>query len=125
VPPAEPTFLFDGDCAFCSSCARWIERHLPRQPHLLPWQFADLELLGVTAAECSAAVQWIDVDDRAAGADAIGRLLLFQRGPWRVAGRALLLPGVVPIARVVYRWVSRHRDRMPGGTPACKPGDPA
>jgi predicted DCC family thiol-disulfide oxidoreductase YuxK len=125
VQSAPPTFLFDGDCAFCSLCARWVERHLPRQPHLVPWQFAELEPLGLTAAECSAAVQWIAGDDHAAGADAIGRLLVFQRGGWRAVGRALLLPGVVQIARLVYRWVSRHRDRMPGGTPACKPDEPA
>lgn len=115
----EPTFLFDGDCAFCSSCARWIERHLPRQPHLVPWQFADLESLGVTAAEAAEAVQWISGGERAAGADAVGRLLVFQTGIWGLLGRLILLPGVVHVARPVYRWVARHRDRMPGGTPAC------
>ena len=24
-----PVFLYDGDCAFCTSCARFIERHIP------------------------------------------------------------------------------------------------
>ena len=115
----EPAFLFDGDCAFCSSCARWIERRLPRQPRLVAWQFADLDALAVTAADCKAAVQWVAGTERAAGADAIGRLLIFQRGAWALAGRALLLPGVVQVARIVYRWVGRHRDQLPGGTPAC------
>lgn len=115
----EPTFLFDGDCAFCSSCARWIERHLPRQPKVLAWQLTELAPLGVTEAQAAEAVQWVDGPDRAAGADAVGRLLVYQGGSWGLLGRILLLPGVVHLARPVYRWVARHRDRMPGGTPAC------
>lgn len=124
-PEPIPTFLFDGDCAFCSSCARWIERHLPRQPRVLAWQFADLAPLEVTAEQCTEAVQWIRTVDeparieRASGADAVAQLLIYQPGPWRLLGRAMLLPGVVQVAGLVYRWIARHRDRMPGGTPAC------
>jgi predicted DCC family thiol-disulfide oxidoreductase YuxK len=29
------------------------------------------------------------------------------------------LPVVSPIAGVVYRWVARNRQKMPGGTAAC------
>jgi len=95
---SKPTFLFDGDCAFCSSCARWIERHLPRQPRVLAWQLTELEPLGVTAAEAAEAVQWVGAQ-RGSGADAVGRLLAYQGGLWAVAGRLLLLPGVGQLAR--------------------------
>ncbi len=36
-----------------------------------------------------------------------------------MAGYALSLPVVSPIAGVVYRWVARNRQKMPGGTAAC------
>ncbi|MEO6714477.1 MAG: DUF393 domain-containing protein [Mycobacteriales bacterium] len=119
MPAAEPTLVFDGDCAFCSACARWIGRNLPRQPVVVPWQHADLTELGLTAAQCTYEVQWVSSAGRVGGADAVALLLIFQRRLWALLGRLMLLPGVVRVARIVYRWVARHRDRMPGGTAAC------
>jgi predicted DCC family thiol-disulfide oxidoreductase YuxK len=31
----------------------------------------------------------------------------------------MLLPGIKQVAGVVYRWVAKNRDRMPGGTAEC------
>jgi hypothetical protein len=36
-----------------------------------------------------------------------------------VLAAVVRLPGIRAGARVVYRWVSRNRHRLPGGTPAC------
>ncbi|MGH9215596.1 MAG: hypothetical protein ACRDZS_05015, partial [Acidimicrobiales bacterium] len=58
--PDRPVFLYDGDCAFCTSCARFIERHIPTPATVTPWQFADLDALGVRQADAEASVQWID-----------------------------------------------------------------
>ncbi|MER6591971.1 DCC1-like thiol-disulfide oxidoreductase family protein, partial [Micromonospora purpureochromogenes] len=81
------TFVYDGDCAFCTRCAEFIERRIPTGARVVPWQFADLDALGLTEAECEEAVQWVGADgSRAAGPDAIARLL-GESGPlWRVAG---------------------------------------
>ena len=38
---------------------------------------------------------------------------------WRAVGTVLGTRPVLVVARPVYRWIARHRDRMPGGTPAC------
>jgi predicted DCC family thiol-disulfide oxidoreductase YuxK len=119
-----PTFLYDGDCAFCSSCARFIERHIPTPARVMPWQFADLDVLGLTAAQCEDAVQWVDVPataarPAAAGPEAIARLLRTSGPFWRVAGRLLEVRPVRALAWPVYRWVARNRHRMPGGTAAC------
>ncbi|MEJ3748735.1 DUF393 domain-containing protein [Actinomycetes bacterium KLBMP 9797] len=115
------TFLYDGDCAFCSACARFAERWVPTPARILPWQFADLDALDVTVEECDAAVQWIDpaTGARAAGPDAIAALLRTSRPWWRVAGAVLRLGPVRWLAWPVYRWVARNRHRMPGGTAAC------
>src|SRR3712207_1142233 len=40
-----PTFVYDGDCAFCTACARFIERRIPADVDVVPWQFADLAAL--------------------------------------------------------------------------------
>ena len=57
----ELTFLYDGDCAFCTSCARFAQRWVPTPATIVPWQFADLARLGVTARACEEAVQWVVV----------------------------------------------------------------
>jgi predicted DCC family thiol-disulfide oxidoreductase YuxK len=118
------TFLFDGDCAFCSACARFIERCIPTSATVLAWQHADLSQLGVTAQRCDQSVQWIAFDDdggRAAseGPAAIADLMRSSSLGWRMVGRLLGNRAALAVARPVYRFVSRHRDRMPGGTPAC------
>ncbi|MFE9959385.1 thiol-disulfide oxidoreductase DCC family protein [Micromonospora sp. NPDC005299] len=114
------TFVYDGDCAFCTRCARIIERWIPTRARVLPWQFADLDALGLTAAECEEAVQWVGADGvRAAGPDAIARLLGDSNPLWRTAGAGLRFPPVRAAAWPAYRWVARNRHRLPGGTAAC------
>jgi predicted DCC family thiol-disulfide oxidoreductase YuxK len=112
-------FLFDGDCGFCSACALFVERRITTRATVLPWQLADLAALGLTAAECDSAVQWVESTHRAAGPEAIAILLRESRWYWRGVGRVLGWRPVLVFAWPVYEWVSRNRHRMPGGTPAC------
>jgi predicted DCC family thiol-disulfide oxidoreductase YuxK len=112
-------FLFDGDCAFCSGCARFIQRHIPSPAVVVAWQFADLARLGLTPAECDEAVQWIQPGHRASGPAAISALLRSSRWPWRLLGTVMDRRPVLALAWPVYRWVSRNRHRLPGGTPVC------
>jgi predicted DCC family thiol-disulfide oxidoreductase YuxK len=116
-----PTFVFDGDCAFCSTCARFIERFMPSDARVVAWQRTDIAALGLTAAQCAEAVQWVDPDTgvSAAGPEAIARLLRSSRWYWRIAGWLLDLRPVRAIAWPLYRWVAANREKMPGGTAAC------
>ena len=114
-----PVLLFDGDCAFCTSCARVIERIGP-EAEIIAWQLADLDELGVTEEQAAAAVQWVEVDGKArSGHEAIAATLITAGPIWAIAGRALLLPGVSPVAAKAYGLVASNRQRLPGGTPAC------
>ncbi|MEV0606820.1 DCC1-like thiol-disulfide oxidoreductase family protein [Polymorphospora rubra] len=114
------TFVYDGDCAFCTTCARFAERRIPGPATIVPWQFADLAALGLTVDECEQAVQWVGTDGRrAAGPDAIALLLRGSSRLWRTAGRVLQFRPVRAVAWPVYRWVAANRHRMPGGTAAC------
>lgn len=113
-------FLFDGDCAFCSACARFLQRRAPTAARIEAWQFAELVGLGVTPAECDRAVQWSRPGEPVrSGPAAIAALLRTSRWYWRVAGRVLAARAVLAIAWPAYRWIARNRHRMPGGTPAC------
>jgi predicted DCC family thiol-disulfide oxidoreductase YuxK len=114
-------FIFDGDCAFCSTTAAFLCRHVRPRAELIPYQSADLESLGLTEAECAAAVRFADAPGRSsAGPEAIASLLRTSPvRPWRLAGRLLAIRPMLWLAWPVYRWISRNRHRMPGGSPVC------
>ncbi|CAM5605201.1 hypothetical protein KAURM247S_00056 [Kitasatospora aureofaciens] len=133
VAVKDPVLVFDGDCAFCSSCVRWGEKYL-RQTlasggwEAVPFQFAELAELDALAggrAEVSPEraereVLWVTPAGRVyGGAQAVARLLMRSGGAWAYLGALMALGPVRPVAGVVYRWVSRNRHRMPGGTAAC------
>jgi predicted DCC family thiol-disulfide oxidoreductase YuxK len=115
-----PTFVYDGDCSFCTSCATFIERRIPSRAVVVPWQFADLDALGLSLDQVEEAVQWVAPDGAVtAGPDAIAALLRDAGRAWEIPGRALGLGPVRFAAWPAYRWVASHRHLLPGGTAAC------
>src|SRR5512138_3480255 len=78
-----PTFVYDGDCSFCTTCAEFIERRIPTHARVVPWQFADLGELGLTQEQCEEAVQWVADSARASGPDAIALLLKDAGRAWQ------------------------------------------
>jgi predicted DCC family thiol-disulfide oxidoreductase YuxK len=118
----QPVLVYDGDCAFCTSSARLLEKIGPAA-ELVAWQQADLGGLGLSEEAASAAVQWVEIDGTIrAGHEAIAAALISAGGAWGLAGRVLLGPGIAPIAAGCYRLIAANRHRLPGGTPACAVG---
>jgi predicted DCC family thiol-disulfide oxidoreductase YuxK len=123
---AAPVFLFDGDCAFCTRCAIFLRRHVATPARIVAWRSVDLAPLGVTAAECAAAVRYVQVGPAGAGRVSAGpaaiadllRTATDRR--WRLAGRVLGTRAVLLLAWPVYRWVARNRHRLPGGRAYCE-----
>jgi predicted DCC family thiol-disulfide oxidoreductase YuxK len=114
-----PLLVYDGDCAFCTSSARLLERIGPRT-EVVAWQQIDLDELGLSEEAASAAVQWVDVDGTIrSGHEAVAAALATAGGVWALAGRALVAPGISPIAAGAYRLIATNRHRLRGGTPAC------
>ncbi|MET9338291.1 MULTISPECIES: thiol-disulfide oxidoreductase DCC family protein [unclassified Nonomuraea] len=112
--------VFDGDCAFCTTCVRFVERLLPTKAEIIPWQFADLRALGVSQARAEYELLW--VDERGAvfgGAQAVAKLLIDAGLPWSPLGLLLRVPPVRWLAHGLYRAVANNRHRLPGGSPAC------
>lgn len=118
--PGTPVLVYDGDCGFCTTCVRFIRRHVRSRAGLVAWQDADLDALGLSAAQARAAVQWVGRDHQSrSGHAAIASLLVDAGGLWSLVGRLMLTPPVSLAAALVYRLVSHNRGRLPGGTPAC------
>jgi len=118
---SRPVLLYDGDCAFCTSCVQLVEKGIRPNAEILAWQFADLAELRVSEEQASDAVQWISPDGAVrSGHEAIAAMLCSSGPSWRIVGRILLLPGIAWTAAHVYRLVAANRHRLPGGTPACQ-----
>lgn len=116
---AQPALVYDGDCAFCTSSVRLLEKIGPRA-EMVAWQMTDLDALGLSEEEAAAAVQWVEIDGTIrSGHEAIAAALSSASGVWALAGRVLLSPEISPIAAGAYRLIADNRHRLPGGTPAC------
>jgi predicted DCC family thiol-disulfide oxidoreductase YuxK len=114
-----PVLVYDGDCAFCTSSARLLER-IGTEAEIVAWQQTDLDALGLTEEVAAAAVQWVEIDGGVrSGHEAIAAALGSAGMVWPLAGRVLLSPGIAPLAAGAYRLIADNRHRLPGGTPAC------
>jgi predicted DCC family thiol-disulfide oxidoreductase YuxK len=124
VATSAGVLIYDGDCAFCTSCARWIERRWPDGgPSAVPWQRLGAQLgeLGLDEAQVLEAAWWVDDDGPARGEVAIARALAATSNPtWRSLGRLLQLPSIESVTAPIYRTVVRHRHRLPGSSAACR-----
>ncbi|MFH8346066.1 thiol-disulfide oxidoreductase DCC family protein [Streptomyces sp. NPDC018045] len=115
-----PVLVYDGDCGFCTTSVRFAERRIRPRCTVTPWQFTDLEALGVTRERAEHEVLWITPAGRVyGGAQAVAKLLMSARGAWAVPGALLTLPPLRRLAHAGYRLVADNRHRMPGGTAAC------
>ena len=83
-----PVLVYDGDCGFCTTCARFLERIGP-DAEIVAWQLTDLAELGVTEEQAADAVQWVAVDGTVrSGHEAIAAVLGSAGRIWRIVGRA-------------------------------------
>ena len=127
TPDSRPVLVFDGDCAFCTTSARFAKRWVVREGSVsvMPWQRLDLDRLGLTEDQCMAAVQWVGEDGQVAkGHAAIAATLRAGHLVWRPVGALLTAPGLSWLAAKVYAWLAAHRYQMPGGTAACRIKNP-
>lgn len=122
-----PVLIFDGDCGFCTTSARFLARRVVQGGAIsvMPWQRLELPELGLTPEQCQAEVQWVGGDGRrASGHAAIAAALREGRKVWRPVGALLVAPGFSWIAQRGYSWIAAHRYALPGGTPACRNDGP-
>lgn len=116
----EPLLVFDGDCAFCTTWVRRLQSVLARFPAAQPWQWLDLQELGLSVADVTSYAWLLVGEQRFRGHAAFAALLRMQpRWSLRFAGRLLVTPPFSWGAVIGYAAIARFRHRLPGGTAAC------
>jgi len=120
-----PLLIYDGDCSFCSSNARWITRRWHGPQQAVPWQHLStdrLERLGLTLDDVRGAAWWVDSNrgNRSRGHLAIAHALQAADGWPSLVGRLVVIPPFNWLAAGAYPLIAHWRHRLPGGTPACR-----
>jgi predicted DCC family thiol-disulfide oxidoreductase YuxK len=119
-PSRNGLLVFDGDCAFCST---WVERlrdMLPRFPETIPYQWADLDALGLSLDDVQHYAWYLTPRHHYGGHLAFSAILRSQpRAELRFAGWLIATPPFSWAAALGYRFIARYRHLLPGGTPAC------
>lgn len=119
----ENLLVFDGDCAFCTTWVNRLQAALPYFPPTSPWQWLDIDALGLSLEDVDEYAWLVTPNHQYAGHLALSALLRLQRGfGWRFLGHLIATPPFSLVAAVGYQWIARNRHRLPGGTPACAMG---
>lgn len=113
-------FVYDGDCAFCTTWVKRLQRNLGVFPEAQPWQWLALDELGLTESDVRRAA-WLLLDGRRfRGHAAFAALLRLQHHVvLRFIGNLMTTPPYSWVARLGYIVIARFRHQLPGGTPAC------
>lgn len=118
--PGLPVLVFDGDCAFCTTWVNRLRDWLPRPPDAVPWQWTDLDAVGLTREDVADFAWYLTPKHSYAGALAFAAILRAQPGiGLRFAGNLLATPPFSIVAALGYNVIARYRHILPGGTPAC------
>ncbi|MGV8895452.1 MAG: thiol-disulfide oxidoreductase [Rhodoglobus sp.] len=93
---------------------------LPKFPATTPWQWLDLDSLGLTRDDVTEYAWLVTSGHQYAGHLAFSALLRMQPNfALRLAGNLIATPPISWIAAAAYTAVAKNRHRLPGGTPAC------
>src|SRR5690606_27144661 len=108
---AKPILIFDGDCAFCRRSAARFLKMTHGRVEARPSQALDLKALGVDPESVKRAVVFVVPEGAPTeGSEAIFRALLHApKRRLRWGARMGLLPGLLSVSQVGYRWVARNR----------------
>lgn len=119
--------LFDGECAFCNGCVRWLLRH----ERSVRYRFASLQsseavtlltVHGIMSGDLASLVV-IDGGKLYRKSEAVLHLLRDVRWPWPALRIFALLPR--PMRDAVYDYIGAHRYRWWGKAESCVIADPA
>lgn len=115
--------IYDGDCEFCRRQIRLLERwDVHKRIEHLPFQEADLDRFGLTREAVEEAMHLVAPGgETTRGAQAAREVLgLVPRG--RALTWLFRLPGAMPVAEHIYRWVAKRRHRFGCGSEVCRRG---
>ena len=118
---APPILLYDGDCSFCSTTIRFLERSLKSHPTMIPFQFTELKPFGLTEEECSAEIKFVNRNGEIFGGSvAFAELFKESAGLFKPLGHLMTIPLISFLGKIIYKRVAANRHSLPGGTAACQ-----
>ena len=121
MPSPRGTLVYDGDCGFCTTSDKWVERRLGDEVRVEMWQSLDLDEFGLTPHDVTTASYFVDADlTLHRGHAGVGRALEHMRLPFRPLGWLIQRPPVSWLAAPAYALVARYRYKLPGSTDACR-----
>jgi predicted DCC family thiol-disulfide oxidoreductase YuxK len=117
--PERPTLIYDGECGFCRASVnrllRWDREH---RLDVVPFQDQTrVAGLGIPLPALAAAMHLVNPGGAVySGADAVPELLRLLPGK-RWLAPLFRMPGVLPLARRVYRSIAARRRCLVRGYP--------
>ncbi len=131
VGMGSPRLIYDGECGICRAMVERLPWFDPEgRWEALPYQSlgeAGLRELGLTPAECARAVQVVTGQGRIFAGPWAVNYLLWERWPGRILVTILfMLPPLLLLEWIGYRFVERYRSRLSGwlGLTACAVSPP-
>lgn len=115
-----PLFIFDGDCAFCSSSMRTLRKMTRSKINSKPFQVLDFTELPTNRELAELSVLYLKAGFVYRGARAIAEYLIDSKTLWALAGWFIKTPVILSFAELAYDLVAKNRHRLPGGTPECQ-----
>ena len=115
--------IYDGDCGFCRRQIEFVDRlDAGDVIEFEPFQEADLARYGISRAEAEEAMQLVSPSGNVwAGAEAAREL--FRTLPrTRPLAWLFKLPGVMFVAKHIYRFIARRRHRFGCESDVCQRG---
>ena len=115
--PTPMLVLYDGGCGFCRASAAFAAGRLRRTDTRFAALASDEGRAALRAygfpADYDRSVVVIDAGSAYTESTAAWRLANRLRWPWRLLALGRLVPR--PPRDAAYRWIARHRGRLPGG----------
>lgn len=123
---AQPIFLYDADCGICESGTQRMRERFAPPVRIQSWQQADLATLGVTVEECLRSPVFVRTDGtHEVGAASMLAMMATLGDRGRRRARILGAAPVRPLFARAFSLFYRNRNRLPGGTDACRIPDTA
>jgi predicted DCC family thiol-disulfide oxidoreductase YuxK len=121
----EQILIYDGDCAFCTSCVAWLQRRWNATTPPTAVDYQSIVRDGVAYAtpsreEMQRALWWLDGNGAVQGAEAVSRALRATSGLWRLVGHLINVAPISWVAPWTYRRVAKYRHHLPGASPTCR-----
>ncbi|MYG93429.1 MAG: DUF393 domain-containing protein [Acidimicrobiia bacterium] len=105
--------IYDGDCGFCTSTAKWAKQRLNSNYQVVPWQHLNLDDFGLSKADVNRSAYWVDSNGNLYEEHrCIAKVLSAMDRPWKFIGSLLTFGPINLVARAVYRLIAANRGRL-------------